>query len=263
MLREAVDSVLAQTIENFELIIVDDGSTDGTRAVAQSIDDDRVKYMERVHAGVAAARNSGVAHSTAPLIAFLDSDDLWMPDKLEIQLEFFNANPDAAICQTEEVWMRRGRRVNPMRKHGKLSGWIFEECLPLCIVSPSAVMMKKSIFESLGGFDESLPACEDYDLWLRASLRYPIHTLPDAQIVKRGGHADQLSAQWGLDRYRIKSLQGLLSDPLLDDAKRSRIECEIARRARIVAIGARKRGNAEMADRYESIVDAHHGHPAE
>lgn len=263
MLREAVDSVRAQTFENFELIIVDDGSTDGTRAVIESIDDDRIGYLCMAHGGVAAARNFGVASSAAPLIAFLDSDDLWLPDKLETQLKFFSANQDVSICQTEEVWVRRGRRVNPMRKHSKLSGWIFEECLPLCIVSPSAVMMRRTAFESLGGFDEELPACEDYDLWLRASLRYPIHTLPDALIVKRGGHADQLSARWGLDRYRIIALEKIIHDPRLPPDMAQTVAAEILRRSRIVADGARKRGNIEMAERYESIVDAHHGHPAE
>jgi len=251
---EAIDSVLKQTFREFELIIVDDGSVDNTSEIVSSFDDARVKYIRQENRGVSAARNTGVLHSSAPLIAFLDSDDLWFPKKLEAQVSFFESNRDVQICQTEEIWIRNGRRVNPMDKHRKYSGWIFRQCLPLCIVSPSAVMMRREAFDDLGGFDEGLPACEDYDLWLRAALRYPIHTLPDALIEKRGGHADQLSSGWGLDRYRVEALKKCLVDPKLTDEYRELVLHEILRRARIVADGARRRGNSNLAVEYESIV---------
>lgn len=241
-LSETIQSVIAQKFADWELVIVDDGSTDNTQDVVKGFTDSRIKYVKQENRGVSAARNLGVSKTTAPIIAFLDSDDLWLPRKLETQLKFFNEHPDAAICQTEETWIRNGRRVNPMKKHAKKSGWIFKDCLPLCIVSPSAVMMRRKVFDELGGFDESLPACEDYDLWLRAALRYEIHTLPDALIVKRGGHADQLSKQWGLDRYRIIALEKILKDPKLPDEYRPVVISEIERRSKIVSEGARKRG---------------------
>ncbi len=254
LLTEAIDSVLRQTFQDFELVVVDDGSTDGTRDAVISFDDPRVRYLFQTNAGVAAARNWGVASSRAPLIAFLDSDDTWMPEKLRVQVDYLERNPHISLCQTEEVWVRDGRRVNPAEKHRKHSGWIFRECVPLCIVSPSAVMMRREAFGALGGFDESLRACEDYDLWLRAALRYEIHTLPEALVTKRGGHADQLSRGFGLDRYRITSLQKILDDPLLDAADRALVADDIARRAQIVAEGARRRGNESMCAEYDAIA---------
>jgi len=249
-LVQAVESVFRQSFESWELVVVDDGSTDETRDFLNSMRDPRVRSVRQENAGVSSARNRGVAESRAPLVAFLDSDDLWMPGKLAAQVEFFSLNSGAAICQTEEIWERRGRRVNPGLKHAKKSGRIFRDCLPLCIVSPSAVMMRRSAFDKLGGFDESLPACEDYDLWLRAALRFEIHTLPEPLIVKRGGHADQLSKGWGLDRFRIAALEKALADPLLSPADAPLVLEEIKRRARILAEGAGKRGNWEMAALY-------------
>lgn len=273
-LRDAIRSACEQTFSNIEIVVVDDGSGDGSCDVVRTLGDSRIRYFYRDHAGVSAARNFGVSKSKAPFIAFLDSDDLWLPDKVEAQLGFFESNGDVSICQSEEIWMRYGRRVNPMAKHRKHSGWIFDECLPLCVVSPSAVMMRREAFELLGGFDESLPACEDYDLWLRASLRFEIHTLRRALTVKRGGHADQLSNSRGLDRYRIRALEKILSDPLLASGQRVKVLDEISRRSRIVADGAMKRGRDDMFEEYEvkhkearsalsSIMNAYDGHGAE
>ena len=249
-LRESVGSVLAQTFCDLELIVVDDGSSDDTYEVISSFSDPRIHYEYQENCGVSSARNLGVSRSCTPYLAFLDSDDVWLPDKLERQLSFFGERTDISICQTEEVWVRNGHRVNPKQKHAKHSGWIFEDCLPLCIVSPSAVMFRREAFDALAGFDESFPACEDYDLWLRAALRYEIHTLSEPLIIKRGGHEDQLSRQWGLDVWRIKALEKILDDPMLSDEYRALVIAEIIRRSRIVAAGAKKRGNDELYREY-------------
>jgi glycosyltransferase involved in cell wall biosynthesis len=251
--KEAIASVLLQTFADFELIIIDDGSSDDTHDAVLSFDDARLIYERQDNKGVSAARNRGVNLARGDKIAFLDSDDLWLPRKLEMQLAFLKSASEIVICQTEELWERHGRRVNPMKKHKKCSGWIFRECLPLCIVSPSAVMMKKTVFEDVGGFDESFPACEDYDLWLRLALQYPIYTMDDALIVKRGGHEGQLSKQWGLDVYRIKALWKILDHPCLGDEHRELVKSEIARRTAIVAQGARKRGKDEMYEEYAGL----------
>ncbi len=240
-LQEAVTSVIKQTYSDFELIIVDDGSTDGTLDFFQTYPEKPLRFITQNHQGVSSARNTGIKAAHGEWLAFLDSDDLWEPKKLEVQMDYLKKNPDVRMCQTEEMWIRNGVRVNPMKKHQKHSGWIFGHCVPLCIVSPSAVMIHREVFDRCGLFDETLPACEDYDLWLRVSLNYPIVTLPEKLVVKRGGHDDQLSRQWGLDRYRIVALKKILKNPLLTLEQKKLVEESIAFRSRIVEEGARKR----------------------
>jgi glycosyltransferase involved in cell wall biosynthesis len=255
MAREAVDSVLAQSGAAFELIVVDDGSTDGTSATLASEYGDRIRLLTTENRGVSAARNLGVARGAGELIAFLDSDDLWLPGKLAAQVAFMQANPHARICQTEEIWIRNGRRVNPCRHHGKPDGEIFERSLDLCLVSPSAVLLRRDLFERLGGFDESLPACEDYDLWLRIGRDTPVHLLPEALVVKRGGHADQLSRRfWGMDRFRVASLLRLLADDGFDGSRRTAALDVLQRKCEILAAGAARRGRVGEAQRYRRLA---------
>ena len=241
LLREAIASVLAQTYGDFELIVVDDGSDDGTAAVVREFAG--VRYVYQPNRGVSAARNHGVALSSGALLAFLDSDDLWQPRKLASQVAFFTAHPEALICQTEEIWLRRGVRVNPCHKHRKPAGDIFARSLELCLVSPSAVMLRRRLFERTGGFDESLPACEDYDLWLRIAATVPIHLLETPLVIKRGGHADQLSRRfWGMDRFRMVALCKLLASGALSAEQRGLTEEVLHKKCAILAQGARKRG---------------------
>ncbi len=256
ILEEAVDSVLGQTYRDFELIVVDDGSTDDTRARLQPYGQ-RIAYVHQDNRGVSAARNTGLRLAQGELIALLDSDDLWKPAKLARQVAFFDAHPEAQIVQTEEIWIRRGKRVNPKNRHRKPSGWIFEPSLALCLVSPSAVMLRRGLTDAMGGFDVSLPACEDYDLWLRISLRCPIHLIEDPLVVKRGGHADQLSAAPGLDRYRIHSLDTLLPDEPLTQPQPWAAAAIFQDKCRIYASGCRKRGRNQEAEIYEALAVKH------
>ncbi|MBX7149342.1 glycosyltransferase [bacterium] len=242
VLKRAIESVLCQTHRDFELIIVDDGSTDGTVEFLRTIEDERLRVISISHAGVSAARNKGITNSRSELVAFLDSDDEWMDDKLEKQLQYIHNNPDVRVVQTEEIWVRDGKRVNPMKKHKKHSGWIFEPCIPLCIVSPSAVMIHQEVFKKCGMFDESLPACEDYDLWLRIALEYPIITMDEKLIVKYGGHADQLSRTTPvMDSYRILALKKILNHPKITPSQKKMVEESIAAREKIIQQGALKR----------------------
>lgn len=250
----AVDSVLAQTCEDFELIVIDDGSTDDTAAVLEPYRD-RLCLIAQNHAGVSAARNHGLSLAKGELIAFLDSDDYWLSEKLAVQSRFFSKNPKALICQTEETWFRHGRRVNPGIKHRKPSGEAFYRSLALCLISPSAVMMRRELFEIVGIFDESLPACEDYELWLRVTARFPVHLLNRPLVVKHGGHEDQLSrTTMGLDQYRVKALIKILESGILDPEQTRAARAELVRKAGVFGQGRLKRGKSEEADWYLALA---------
>jgi glycosyltransferase involved in cell wall biosynthesis len=253
MLKQAIDSVLAQDFDDFELIVVDDGSTDNTPEILDAYKD-KIVYCRQDNKGVSAARNRGIHLSSGELIAFLDSDDLWLPGKLSCQVDFFNSHADALICQTQETWVRNGRRVNPKNRHQKESGMIYERSLALCLVSPSAVMMRKRLLDRVGNFDENLPACEDYDLWLRISCRFPVHLIDIPLIVKRGGHKDQLSGAHGLDRFRIYAISKIMESGLLLPAqKRASVEM-LKEKCAIYATGCEKRGKTQEAFEYACLA---------
>jgi len=249
IIKEAIESVLAQDFIDFELIVVDDGSTDNTSEILHSYRED-ITVLRQNNKGVSAARNRGLSEASGRFIAFLDSDDLWLPQKLSRQVDFFNSNPDAMICQTEEIWVRNGVRVNPKKRHKKLSGMIFERSLALCLVSPSAVMIKRRLFDEIGVFDETLPACEDYDLWLRISCRHPVFLIDTPLIIKRGGHSDQLSASSGLDKFRIKSIKKVIESNLLSKTQYKAAVKTLKEKCTIYASGCHKRGRLDEAMYY-------------
>jgi glycosyltransferase involved in cell wall biosynthesis len=250
----AVSSVLNQAFKDFEIIVVDDGSTDNTHEALS-------KYMSAIHyvrqqdnTGVSAARNRGITSSIAPWIAFLDSDDYWLKEKLSVQMEFVDQNPHTVACQTEEIWIKNGRRVNPKKRHKKPSGNIFGQSLKLCLVSPSSVMIKRSVFEDSGLFDETLPAAEDFDLWLRISCRHPIYLIDKGLVVKEGGHEDQLSRRFtGMDRFRIKAIAKLIESGILSKEQTVQAMKELSIKCRIYGEGCIKRGKIQEGDFYLSL----------
>lgn len=249
-LLEAIDSVFNQSYQDFELIIIDDGSDDDTREVLVPYQN-RLSYYYQENSGISKARNRGLSFAQGEYVAFLDSDDQWKRRKLERQMEIFEGTDEAQMCYTDETWIRNGIRVNPKKVHQKYSGWIFEHCIPLCIISLSSAMMHRGLFDTVGTFDEKLPACEDYDLWLRVSLITPIQFIPEPLIVKSGGHPDQLSHKyWGMDRFRITALEKILSNPRLTNDKRELVLRDIARRCEILAQGCEKRGKLEETATY-------------
>lgn len=253
---EAVRSVLAQREVCPEIIVVDDGSQDGTAAALAAFGE-RVRCLRQPAAGVSAARNAGARAAAGEWLAFLDSDDLWQPTKLARQLALHRQRPRLRASQTGEIWIRNGVRVNPCRHHRKPDGDIFAASVARCVVSPSAVMLHRALFAALGGFDETLPVCEDYDLWLRLGVRESVALLDEPLVVKRGGHADQLSRRhWGMDRFRVAALAKLLAAEDLDPARRTLVVRTLGAKCRVLANGARRRGRADAAERYLALAAA-------
>ncbi len=251
---EAIRSVFDQTLPAAEVIVVDDGSDDGTdKLLAGFADTIRVQRLAR-NSGVSAARNAGVRTANSAWIAFLDSDDRWAADKLAHQWAYREQNPHYQALQCEEIWIRNNVRVNPHKHHAKPGGWIWARSLELCLVSPSALLMGKALFESLGAFDESLPACEDYDLWLRLGRKHVVGLAPGANVIKHGGHDDQLSRRYpAMDRFRVAALTKALhgeSDP----EYRRQIVTILKKKLEILIQGARKRGLTAQAQGYAHLL---------
>lgn len=260
-LPRALKSAFAQKGVFYEVLVVDDGSTDGTAKWVQEMAQRRsdVRYLYESNQGPAATRNVGIREARGEFIAFLDSDDEWLPGKLARQLRFFKENPDYLVCQTEEIWIRNGRRVNSMTKHKKFGGWIFEKSLPLTLVSPSAVMMRRKFFDEVGLFDESFPACEDYDLWLRASLFLPFGLIEKPYVVKYGGHSDQRSKEFPvMDGFRIKALCKILESDKLTPSQREAAFHELRKKCEIVSQGALKRGKIDESQYYKELPERIH-----
>ncbi len=255
-LMRALQSVFAQTSPVDEVILVDDGSTDLSAEMVER-DFPTVQIIRQTNRGVSAARNRGITAARFEWIALLDSDDTWQTHKIAAVRECQHQNPEFVLFHSDEIWIRHGVRVNPMRKHQKSGGWIFEKCLPLCAISPSATVMRKSTLEQLGMFDESLPACEDYDLWLRLCHRYPVCYLDQALITKYGGHGDQLSHQYpAMDRFRVRSLHRLLTSaelrPEQYEAARNMLQYKLG----ILLKGAARHDNQALIDEFEPLREA-------
>ncbi len=258
--RRAILSVLSQTHNHYEIIVVDDGSTDGTGRHLAALGHLIEYRAHSTNRGVSAARNTGMKAARYPLIALLDSDDRWLPQKLAVQVRFHEDNPDALASQTEEIWIRRGRRVNPGRRHRKPSGDIFVPSLRLCLVSPSAVMIRRPLLDEVGLFDESLPACEDYDLWLRIACRHAIHLIERPLVIKEGGRPDQLSATHrGMDRFRIKAMLKILESGLLSEEQTTATVRELAYKCGIYGNGCLKRGKQDEGEYYLGLPEALRG----
>ena len=248
----AINSVINQTLSPQEIIIIDNGSTDGTsNYLKQKFPNLKILYETKK--GVSCARNRGIIEAKSFWIAFLDSDDEWLPKKLENQMIAYKNNSyDFSLIHCDEYWIKNEKYINPKNKHIKKGGFIFFKCIDLCCISPSSVLIKKSKLIEAGLFDNKLKACEDYDLWLRVCLSDPVLYLDEKLLNKYGGHEDQLSKKyWGMDRFRIYSLEKILYNYNLDDQKRNIIKEKLKEKLSILINGARKRNNNQIISKYE------------
>ncbi len=260
--HRAIDSVLRQSFKDFELIVVDDASTDRTAFWCEKYSEVRFKYSsltplpggERVPGGrervlsrgPAAARNFGAKLAQGEWLCFLDSDDVWYRHKLSEQVRFHADNLQILISQTDDVWIRNSMRVNKMQKHAVREGSIFKDSLERCLICCSSVMVNKKLFFDVGGFDETLETCEDYDLWLRILAKHQVGFVKKALVTKFGGHEDQLSKKFPvMDKYRIYALEKLLAAGNLNHEQANLVSNAIKIKSEIVNKGRVKRENQE------------------
>ncbi len=260
VLPRAIQSVLSQTYPVKNIWIIDDGSTDHTLEVLTPyLQQDQVKFVKTANLGVSHARNLGVGLSSSPWVAFLDSDDEWLPERLARQVQVLTENPELNLVHGEEIWIRNGVRVNAHKKHQKSGGNIFEKSLSLCLISPSATLLRKSTLLELGGFREDFPVCEDYDLWLKFCARYPVGFVSEPIIRKYGGHEDQLSKKYfAMDYWRVKSLDACLKSPHLSFSMKKKVQRLIISKSEILLNGYQKHDNrrdfSEIENIYKSVA---------
>ena len=251
---KALFSIYAQSFSPLEVIVIDDGSEDDTGKMILS-EYPQVIYKKIVNSGVSKARNEGIAVAKGDWVAFLDSDDTWHPQKLKAQVDYLENNKKAQFLHTEETWVRNGVKVNQKKKHQKVRGLIFKQCLGFCIIGPSTVIVEKNLLEKVGGFDENLEVCEDYDLWLRLSLITELHFLSTPLIYKHGGHEDQLSTRyWGMDRYRVKSLLKILRREELGENNKKALLQVLEEKISLLIKGSLKHGKMKEVEKYRGIL---------
>jgi len=245
-LDRALDSALAQTLKPFEIIVVDDGSMDKTREIVEnwrlrSGGFQNLIYLKTENRGVSSARNTGASQATGEWLAFLDSDDEWLPQKLERQAPL---TPTFALVHGEEIWIRNGVRVNARDKYKKSGGRIFKRCVDICCISPSSVLISRDLFLKLDGFRNDFPVCEDYELWLRITSRFKVGFVEEPVLKKYGGHEDQLSRlHKAMDFYRCRALVPFLENIEISDEERAHVIQTLIKKCRILIKGYLKHEN--------------------
>lgn len=251
-LRRALRSVFNQTSKNFEVIVVDDHSSLNVKAVCEEFP---VTYMKTSGKGVSAARNTGIQAAQTEFVAFLDSDDEWQPEKLQKQIEYLNANPEISIVHTNEVWIRNGQKVKQAPKHQKFGGRIFDKCCELCIIAPSSVLAKKTLFDQVGLFDEEFTVCEDFDLWLRITSEHEVGFLTEELTIKHGGHEDQLSMKHhSMDLWRVRALAKHLKNPNLNETEMAALRKSLVSKSQILIKGFEKHQNFKQATEVQEYL---------
>ncbi len=266
VVKRAIQSVFSQTYENWELILIDDGSTDSTFAslieMKQNFDKLPKKgygkiengQLEQIcikkldkNSGVSVARNFGISMARGEWVAFLDSDDEWFPDKLRKQVSFHLENPKYQLSQTREKWNKKGNFISVPFAFQKRKEGIWEQSLELCAVTPSSCFIKKEFLANGNLFDEKLKCCEDYDLWLRILWEgYEIPCLDEDLLIRYGGNADQLSSRFSaIERFRMYSQLKLLKSHWNGNGKSEKLESLLGsarKRIEILMEGRKKRG---------------------
>lgn len=265
LLSEALDSVLTQNYHYYEIIIIDDGSTDQTIAYLDKLKLDlaaidkptpTIKVKSIPHNGYPGyVRNRGIEMAEGELIAFLDSDDLWNNDKLIKQVDYLYTHPEVSILHTAETWLRGSKTISQTQRKHKREGDVFNAALQKCILGPSTVMLRRTLIDEMCQesenhllFNEELEVGEDYELWLRIADRYTVGYINEALIIKRGGLVDQLSAKYGqIEIFHLKALYSLLQADTISQKNRKLTIETFEKKIDIYTKGCLKRGKKDEA----------------
>ena len=245
---KAIKSVINQTFTDWHLIIIDDGSEEKYYSYLKNNipQDNRIILKQINHCGrVGKVRNKGIKESLTPYIAFLDSDDYWLEDKLALQLDYLKENPHINWLHSYEIWRRNDKEISQKNQKHYKEGNIFKDCLQKCIVGPSTVILKKELFQYYGLFSETLEVAEDYELWLRIASKEPIGYIEDPLSVKIDHNNQQLSHKYPyIVPFHIEALEGLLHDYYKEEtSERYLLKDILIQKYRIWLKGAKKRNH--------------------
>lgn len=254
-LGRAISSVLAQSYEELELIIVDDGSSDNSKVICDEIQDERISYYFKDNGGVSSARNFGVERANGKFIAFLDSDDEWHTDKISKQLQRLKSS-QRRIIHSGERWIRDGEIVKQKKSHQKFGGDMFIRSLTNCVISPSSVVMEKSLYLEMEGMREDFVVCEDYDLWLKITSLYDIEFIDEELMTKYAGHDDQLSFKFfAMDYWRVKSMYWILQNRSLDREREEVLRNLCLKKCHYLLKGYEKYDNYKNYDEVKEVAN--------
>ena len=200
-IQKTIESVLKQTFQDLELIVINDGSQDATLEVLSSIQDPRLRILSYSNAGLASSRNRGITEATGEYISFLDADDLWTPDKLEAQLQALQEHPEAAVAYSWTDCIDELGQFSRRGSHISAIGYVYSElCLIDFLENGSNPLIKHQVFTKVGNFDESLPCAEDWDMWLRLAIDYPFVVVPKPQVLYRVSSESMSSDVWKMEQ---------------------------------------------------------------
>jgi len=217
-LREAIQSVLSQTYSNWELIVVDDGSPDETRSYLRALAEDRVRVIERDHCGSpAAVRNVGIAAARGAYVAFLDSDDVWAPEKLATQLGQLRARPNCRWSYTFVKQIDGGGKEVPLPLASRFQRVptaqpILKDLITFgALVATPAVLVERDLLAGIGGFDESFAFCEDYELWTRLATSGEVVVVPLPLTSVRSHGASYAAGRPEVPHYWVRLYEKVMA----------------------------------------------------
>lgn len=277
--REALQSVLDQKFQDIEILIADDGSTDGTPlalfkelgAQPEAIDvlakmgnnsirpfthafqcgGITVQYHYGINRGLSTARNRGIKSARGEYIAFLEPDDFWAPHHLSELISHLKRNREVKVCRVSERLIREGKSRAPKHPANRTTGWLFEASLDSSLMSISTVICHRSCFSICGCFDENMPACEEYDLWIRISSHFPIGFLDCNSVTRRTPRpADSIRA-WNWDRFRVYALEKAFQSGHITPEQRYLVAQSIVLKCERLVEGFKRQKSDERSNFYE------------